>query len=362
MKGKTKMESTSLTNSGQENKPAATGKGRKRRPAPPHFRHAKHLLSAMYVRGEGRSKKETRLSHKKSKRHQQEKEYIFSTTTLKVYTRQVYYYFRWIEDQGITLKNFQQSSEYVQQYLDWMSDRGLSPYSIKLAGCAILKLFPGKYLGQYDSPSRSRGDITKGRGHDLKYFLSLRKNHPELYMFGLATGLRKKKELAAVRGSFLVEKEGKYYIHIKGKNGLVRDAPIIGDRETVSKIVNMMKEAGEEKLFAESGVYGKIPWGFDEHTLRSIYAVRIYLAHERPMDTLAKEEKYYCAGDYIGIALDKRAMKIASEALGHHRLNVIASSYLWPMVTMDPEIQAYFGIASRTPRERKKKVDHKGSA
>lgn len=342
----------------KENKKRKRGRPAKPPEKPPRFfLHARNLLNAKYARGKGTSKKATRLSHKKGKRRQQDKDLIFSHETLKTYIRQVWYYYHWLEEQRIAPQSFQESGDYVQQYLDWLKAHDFSAYSIKLAGCSILKLFPGKYLGNYASPPRSRGDIKRGRGHDLAYFLKMQNNYPQLYLFGLATGLRKNKELANVRGTCLVEKEGHFFVHIRGKNGQYRDAPIIGDAETVAKVVAMMKQAGEGKLFGESGLFGKIPVNYDQHSLRSIYAVRIYLAHERPMDSLKKEEKYSCTQDYAGVVLDRAAMKAASEALGHHRIDVVAYSYLWPMVTLDPEIQSHFGIRGRVVRKPKKKKE-----
>ena len=109
----------------------------------------------------------------------------------------------------------------------------------------------------------------------------------------------------------------------------------------------MMKEAGESKLFGPEGVYGRIPSHYDQHVLRSIYAVCIYLSNERDLEDVPSKDKYYCRNDYNGIVLDRKAMMIASEALGHHRVNVIAASYIWPMVTMKKELQSFFGIQSR---------------
>ena len=333
-------------------------RGRPPRPSqkpPKYFLHAKNLLNAKYARGKGKSKRENRLAHKKGKRRQQNKDLIFSYSTLKTYVRWVWNYYHWLEVQGIVPPTFQDSCNYVQQYLDWMSENQYSAYSIKLAGCAVLKLFTGQYLGDCSSPRRSREEVKRGRRHDLKYFIKMRETYPLLYLFGLATGLRKNKELSNVRGTDLVEKAGQFCIHTRGKNGLYRDAPIIGDAETVAKVVAMMKQAGEEKLFGEKGVFGALPVNYDQHVLRSIYAVRIYLAHERPIESLKKEEKYCCARDYAGVELDRAAMKAASEALGHHRIDVVAYSYLWPMITMDPEIQAYFGIRGKAAVTRKKK-------
>lgn len=322
---------------------------------PPFFQHAKHMLTRMYERGKGLSKKDNRLSHKSKKRFQQDKEYIFASSTLRMYIRHVYRFFRWIQQQGIELHNFQEALQYLQPYLDHLTQNNKSAFYIKLAGCAILKLYPGHYLSDYRTPECRREEIKRSRMHDMRYFVKAQKKHPDLFQFGLSTGLRKNKELARVRGVDLVKKNGSWAIHTKGKNGQYRDAPIIGPPETIAKIVDMMRKAGETKLFGPEGLYGRIPGNYDQHVLRSIYAVRIYLEHERPREELLRDERYYCRKDYAGIILDRKAMIEASEALGHHRVGVIAHSYLWPMVTMSEELQGYFGITAKQPRIRKKK-------
>ena len=309
----------------------------------------------MYERGKGKSKKDNRLSHKKKKRHHQDKEYIYASSTLRMYIRHVYRFFRWIQQQGSELHNFQEALQYLQPYLDYLIQNNRSAFYIKLAGCAVLKLFPGHYLSDYRTPECRREEIRRSRLHDMRYFIKAQNNHPDLFLFGISTGLRKDKELARVRGMDLVEKNGSWFIHTKGKNGQYRDAPIIGSPETIAKIVDMMRKAGETKLFGHEGLYGNIPGKYDQHVLRSIYAVRIYLAHERPQDELQRDEKYCCRKDYAGIILDRKAMIEASEALGHHRVGVIAHSYLWPMVTMCEELQEYFEIKAKQPQMRKKK-------
>lgn len=314
---------------------------------PPFFAHAKHLLTAMYMRGKGKSKNDNRSSRSLKKRNYQDKEKIFASSSLRVYVRHVYYYFDWIRNQGIHLRSFAEARDYLQLYLSCLEKEGKSPYYIKLAGCAVLKLYPGHYLGEFETPDRAREEIIRSRHHTLEYFEKIKNQNPELFLFGLATGLRKDKELSKVRGIDLREKNEKYYIHIKGKNGQYRDAPIIGDEKTIAKVVEMMKGAGESKLFGPEGVYGRIPFHYDQHVLRSIYAVCIYLSNERDLEDVPSKDKYYCRNDYNGIVLDRKAMMIASEALGHHRVNVIAASYIWPMVTMKKELQSFFGIQSR---------------
>ena len=65
--------------------------------------------------------------------------------------------------------------------------------------------------------------------------------------------------------------------------------------------------------------------------LRAMYASAIYLRNARDIGLLSRKEKYYCRSDYQGIVLDRRAMEIASKAIGHKRVGIIAQSYLWPI-------------------------------
>ena len=48
-----------------------------------------------------------------------------------------------------------------------------------------------------------------------------------------------------------------------------------------------------------------------------------------PMNVLSDKEKYYCRKDKTGCVYDRQAMLITSKNLGHNRINVIASNYLY---------------------------------
>ncbi|MBQ9199847.1 MAG: hypothetical protein IJ141_06665 [Lachnospiraceae bacterium] len=75
-------------------------------------------------------------------------------------------------------------------------------------------------------------------------------------------------------------------------------------------------------------VWSRVPSHMDVHSYRSDYATAIYTAYERDLSTLPKSEVYLCRGSRKGERFDKKAMLIASRALGHNRLSVIASHYI----------------------------------
>ena len=70
-----------------------------------------------------------------------------------------------------------------------------------------------------------------------------------------------------------------------------------------------------------------------EKTLRDIgvsdYCQRVYLQYARPTEQISSTDKYYCRGDRKKVVLDRAAMLMASRALGHNRIDVIASHYLY---------------------------------
>lgn len=84
-----------------------------------------------------------------------------------------------------------------------------------------------------------------------------------------------------------------------------------------------MKAAGKSK------VWKKVSSNADIHSYRSVYCTKVYNLYARDIKSITnKKEIYYCKKDLAGTWYDKKAMLIASQALGHNRINVIASNYL----------------------------------
>lgn len=156
------------------------------------------------------------------------------------------------------------------------------------------------------------------------------------------------------------------YLLIKGKGGRVRCAPVLAEGLTLVR--ELCKTAGKSK------VWKALPSNFDAHSYRAMYAKTVYSMAERDlqhiipdqegslkdiMKTKDSDEKhvaltryyhknvlsllldpdakskpvqrsevYFCRAELKGKTFDKIAMSIASEALGHSRISVIASNYL----------------------------------
>lgn len=271
----------------------------------------------------GRSKHEDKISGEGT----QDK--IYSWTTYKTYKRHAGYFVTYCKEQH-KCNTLDQCRSYVDEWLQSRSD--LSPYTLKLEAAALAKVYGCSTFDFAPTPERKRQDITRSRGEAKRdYGFSLEKNS-DIIEFCRSTGARRS-ELTYLTGDSLVEYDGQYYIHFTKatKGGRERLSPITGD---VDLVVQLMQKAGSDRVFE------KIPSHMDVHGCRADYATRVYQQHARPIDQIPydrfnpktgrwyQSEVYYCRGDRAGMKLDKRAMKITSEALGHSRISVIAGHYL----------------------------------
>lgn len=244
--------------------------------------------------------------------------YIYSWETYHSYLKHCCYFVKWCkENHGC--KTIEQCKAYASE---WMKTReNLSVYTQKMEASALVKLY-GCTLEELNihTAARQRKDITRSRNTVKRDRHFSESNHAELVAFCRATGLRRA-ELQALRGTALYQDRSGYYLHITSgsKGGRERYAPIIGDKDLV---IRLCKQAGDGKVFE------KIPSGADIHSYRRDYATAIYQQHARPSEQLTAKEKYYCRGDRKGEVFDRAAMRIASNALGHGRIAVIAGHYL----------------------------------
>lgn len=129
--------------------------------------------------------------------------------------------------------------------------------------------------------------------------------------------------------------QGWFVHHRKDKNGKYRYAPIIGTEEQRGRIIARFQDRRpDEKLWQY------VNKAADIHGYRSDYAVAVYRMYARNIEDIPydrvmrgrgkrlRSDAYFCRNDERGRALDRRAMKITSKALGHTREYVIAVSYL----------------------------------
>lgn len=241
---------------------------------------------------------------------------IYSHGTYGDYVKHINYFLKYCED-TYHCKTLKQCREHVDEWLTLRMEQGLSSYTLKLEAAALGKLYQEPTTNFIPTPDRKRSDITRSRGYKQRdYGFSLEKNKG-IIDFCRGTGLRRS-ELTSLTGDQLILRDGNGYIGVKGKGGRYREAPIIGPHQ--DKIIARMRRAGHSK------VWESVPSHMDVHEYRSEYATAIYSAYER--ENIPKEDRYYCKSDRKGTVMDKRAMRMASQALGHSRVSVVAGHYI----------------------------------
>jgi len=244
--------------------------------------------------------------------------------------KQANYFAKYCKEQ-YGCRTLDECKPYINEWLQKQIEEGKSAYTQKLRACSLAKLYNCKSTDFIKTEVRNRENISRSRGVKVRDKHFAEHKHKDLVEFCRATGLRRK-ELRVLTGDKLVYKkeEDKYYIKVDAgaKGGRERLAIIIGNVESV---VERMKSVGTNKVF------DKIPLAADIHSYRADYATAIYKAHARPIEELKCNlgikggntgDVYVCRGDLKGVVYDRKAMKVASKALGHNRISVIAAHYI----------------------------------
>ena len=303
--------------------------------------------------------------------------YIFSWETYRSYLKHCFYFVKWCREQpvdptiGHKPRILDECRMFAERWVQSTMDRGLSAYTVKLEVAALAKLY-GCKSGDFDveTPARRRSDIKRSRGDAArdKHF-SVSKNS-ELITFCKCTGLRRA-ELAQIRGTDLIEQEGKLCLDIKRgtKGGRLRISPVVGSVEEVETVKRLCAQAGEGKVFPKPSENADI------HSFRAAYAKRVYDMYSREYTDFKNERLivyknrvvdsyispdgrkstqrflhlyysthgrkqmlpgyrdvsavYYSRHDRKGHVYDRKALFVASIALGHNRESILALNYLY---------------------------------
>lgn len=244
---------------------------------------------------------------------------IYSWETYRSYMKHCNYFANYCKEQ-YGCRTLLDCRSYVDEWLKFRSEQGLSAYTQKLEASALAKMYSCSTRDFIKTDIRHRENITRSRGEKIRDRHFAEHKHKELVEFCKCTGLRRA-ELRALTGDKLIEKDGKYYIKVDtgSKGGRYREAPIVGD---VKSVVDRMNSVGSGKVFE------KIPNGADIHSYRADYCTSVYKMYAQDVNTLSRSEVYFCRGDLKGTWYDKNAMLKASQALGHNRISVIAEHYI----------------------------------
>ncbi len=175
--------------------------------------------------------------------------------------------------------------------------------------------------------------MNKLEGRDLVHINELKLNIQTLQAIDPSSP-EVEKELVAMMDAVAMFPDQEYFIHHrKDKGGRERYSPILGaNRDAI--IERMKATPPDEKVWLH------VPVNADVHGYRGEYATAVYKLYARkieeiPYDRINKgtgrryrSQVYVCRKDESGKMLDKRAMLLASKALGHNRLEVVANNYI----------------------------------
>lgn len=282
-------------------------------------------LQKMTQAGVGRSKHQDKIDDVDYK-------YIYTWKTYQAYIKHCCYFLDWCKENHRCCKTLKQCRQYVPEWIK--SRRGLSASTQKLDVAALSKLYRchhgrgQKPFKDVETDTRRRTNIKRSRGDAVRDKHFSEKSNADLITFCKCSGLRRAElqdlrfedfRLAAPDGN---EGPG-LYVHRSTKGGRVRRINFVGSKDEIALCCDIMSKSN-----GLTKVWGKVHSGADIHSYRADYATRVYQMYARPIATLNHDEIYYCRGDRKGTWLDKKAMLIASKALGHNRISIIASNYL----------------------------------
>lgn len=271
-------------------------------------------------------------------------QFIYSFNSMKTYMRHCKYFVEWCKNQDYIKEELNHAprtlaecENYVEAFIRDRERQGLSAYTVKMEKSALSKLYGRSF--DFETIATRRQDIKRSRGQAKRDKHFSEERHAEFVNACRCVGFRRS-EMETAKPEDLMRVGDMYFMQITGKGGKRRAAMLVGTPDEIERAVNYINTMTGRN---------KIPNGADVHSYRADYATRIYKRYARPIEeirgktvnyteltgktakggeTIYKSAVYYCRGDQKGQALDRLAMIMASQALGHNRESVVGEHYL----------------------------------
>lgn len=286
---------------------------------------SKHKSISYQVRGILEKKVRFGLSRKEVKRENDGKSpYIHSFDTYKTYVSKATAFGEWVK-KTYGEKDVSKMRCYVKPYLEYLTAKKLSPFSVRTYAQAIAKLYDCTSKDfDFEYEPRTRAIIKRSR-NAVKNFNE--EHYRYVTDFIDATGLRRH-EVLALKRKEIYHRDGVLYVFVRqGKGGKEREVSILAEDEETVLAARDRAANDDAKLFRKSDIPTRVPC----HAHRAKFAARRYKLIARPIADVPQHEKYFCRKDKKGLVLDKLAMQQVSKLLGHNRTGIIASNYSYQM-------------------------------
>ena len=234
-------------------------------------------------------------------------------------------------------RTLDECAQFVEPYIREREAAGLSAYTVKLEKSALSKLYQRQF--DFETIATRRRDITRSRGAAVRDSHFSEKNNADMITACRCVGFRRS-ELEKAKAEDLWEINGIYFMNIQGKGGKNRAARLVGSPDEIERAIAYIHTLNG---------HNKVHSCADIHSYRADYATRIYNTYARNIQDIRgqkinyteltgkrnqdgsdiyKSAVYYCRGDQRGQQLDRAAMIIASQCLGHNRESVVGEHYI----------------------------------
>ena len=262
---------------------------------------------------------------------------IYSHSTFENYLKVGGRFIEYLDREDLSARNIQQAiNRYGVDFLRSMEDRGQSDYSIAQAKSCLGKLVD-REIDFKTSKQRER-EITKGRSESVRTRTFNEERNKDLVTIARATGGRRG-DLERLRTEDFVRDKGIVVgVEFHGsKGGRDRYSPILPEHQgAVTAIVTELERTNQEQVFETVNSHANI------HAYRREYAQSLYntcVEDKGYKEHLIKtyESKGYSMSEFDrsreeyktrdGRVFDRASLFIASQGLGHNRLDIIPNNY-----------------------------------
>lgn len=260
---------------------------------------------------------------------------IYSTSTFNTYSRSVADFAEYVVERDRYCRSAEDAQQYIDDYHAHLVDKGYSAWTVRTRVMGVLRAYGlrARDLAR-PLPARRTADITRtDRGKEYIYKSSERRSHAErIRRFVQATGCRKG-ELMRLRPEDIRKgSDGYYEVYRRCKGGIkgwrptvkaLQDAidDMLSYKNQNPASMSMDKNNGEKRLFSRAE-YDRI----NVHAYRGDYAKALYA--EYCSEGRGSGVMYYCRGARRGEVYDRGVLSLVSEALAHHRVDVVVAHYL----------------------------------